>query len=62
MNSNCKKILLKNLENKLISFSNLFGKPFSKKLKEIKQTLVEELEKHNNWYQEFKKIKRSRCS
>lgn len=39
------------------SFTVLFGKEFSVKLKNIKQTLSEELEKHKDWHIDLKKYR-----
>lgn len=39
------------------SFTDLFGKDFSAKLKSVKQTLAEELEHHKDWYIDLKKIR-----
>ena len=39
------------------SFTDLFGKEFSVKLKNIKQTLTEELEKHKDWYIDLKNFR-----
>ncbi len=39
------------------SFTDLFGKEFSVKLKNIKQTLAEELEKRKDWYNDLKKFR-----
>lgn len=39
------------------SFTDLFGKEFAAKLKSIKQTLAEELEKHKDWYIDLKKYR-----
>jgi hypothetical protein len=38
-------------------FTVLFGKEFSLKLKEIKRSLFEELEKHKEWYLDLKKYR-----
>lgn len=39
------------------SFTDLFGKEFLSKLKDVKQPIVEELEKHKDWYIDLKKFR-----